>query len=252
MSEDIVKYWLELIKSKVGTGDTAKKAVMENFWMADPLEDGKRVRMVLLDNNYDSSGYGEIVPLSDLGTRFTPLPADFNPPRIDPNKLKADQITARAERHLAKNEFNSAEFEFNNALKINRENVRANFGLGKTYLALGEEEKAREMFTKLTNIEEVLSPEHKHIFNEFGMELRKIGMYGEAANHYDKALKLSPEDENLWFNKGRCLFENGKIKDAIAALRKSLELNPEFSDAKQFLCYIKQHMENKPKNKGLA
>jgi tetratricopeptide (TPR) repeat protein len=77
------------------------------------------------------------------------------------------------------------------------------------------------------------------------MELRRIGMYGEAANHYDRALKLSPDDENLWFNKGRCLFEDGKIQDAVAALRKSLVLNPEFSDAKQFLFYIKQQLGNK-------
>jgi tetratricopeptide (TPR) repeat protein len=247
MGEEIVKYWIELIKSKVGTGDTAKKAVMENFWMAEPLEDDKKIRMILLDSNYESSGYGEVVPLSDLGTRFTPLPADFIPPRIDPKKLKADQITARAERHLAKSEFNSAEFEFTNALKLNEENVRANFGLGKTYLALGETEKAKTMFTKLANIDEMLSAEHKHIFNEFGIELRRIGMYGEAANHYDKALKLSPDDENLWFNKGRCLFEDGKIQDAICALRKSLELNSELADAKQFILYIKQQLEHKPK-----
>lgn len=244
MSE-IVKYWVEIIHSKVGTGDTAKKATMENFWMAEVVGDGQRVKMTLLDDNYESTGYGEEVSLAELGQRFNALPADFKPPQKDPKIVKSDQITARAERHLANNELNSAEFEFSNALKLNEENVRANFGMGQTYLAMGETEKAKEAFTKLTTIDEVMSPDNKHIFNEFGIQLRKLGMFKEATQHYKKAIDLSPDDENLWFNQGRCLFESGKAKQAIDSLRKAMEINPEFSDAKQYLLYMKQNMNQK-------
>ena len=243
--DEIVKYWVEVIHSKVGTGDTAKKATMENFWMAEALDGGSRVKMTLLDDNYDSTGYGEEVNLSELGKRFNALPADFKPPRKDPQAIKSDQITARAERHLANNELNSAEFEFSNALKLNEDSVRANFGIGQTYLAMGEVEKAKSAFTKLATIDEVLSPDNKHIFNEFGIQLRKMGMFNEAAQHYKKALKLSPDDENLWFNQGRCLFEAGKAKDAIDSLRKATELKADFNDAKQYLLYMKQNMNKK-------
>ncbi len=239
---DIAKYWIEIIHSKVGTGDTAKKATMENFWIAEAVAGGEQVKMTLLDDNYSPTGYAEVVPLAELGKRFTALPANFKPPRKDPDQIKIDQITARAERHLAKNEYNSAEFEFSNALKLNEDNVRANFGLGQTYLGMGETEKAKEVFTKLVSIDEVLSPDNKHIFNEFGMQLRKLGMFDEAAGHYRKALTISTGDENLWFNMGRCLFEGGKPKEAVEALRKALTINGNFAEAKRYILYMKQNM----------
>ena len=236
------KYWLEIIHSKVGTGDTAKKATMENYWEAVSLPTGT-FKMILLDDNYQQTGYSEEVPASDLGARFTALPEDFEPPSKDLTKQQSDRITARAERHLAKQEYHSAEFEFNNALKLNESNVRANFGLGKTYLAMGETEKAKETFQKLAAIDAVLNVDNRHIFNEFGIQLRKMGMFDEALGHYERALSLSPEDENLWFNKGRCYFEAGKTKEALNALKKALEINKNFTDAKQFLLYMKQSLK---------
>ena len=236
------KYWLEIIHSKVGTGDTAKKATMENYWEAVSLPSGK-FKMILLDDNYQQTGYGEEVPASDLGTRFTALPEDFEPPTQDLAAQQSDRITARAERHLAKQEYNSAEFEFSNALKLNEKNVKANFGLGKTYLAMGETGKAKETFQKLATIDAVLELDNRHIFNEFGIQLRKMGMFDEALGHYEKALSVTPNDENLWFNKGRCYFEAGKSKDALAALKRALEININFEDARQFLLYMKQSLK---------
>lgn len=241
MSE-FVKYWIEIIHSKVGTGDTAKSAVMENFWLAEPQEDGSQIKMNLLNDNYEPTGYVEMVSTAALSQRFTPLPADYIPPRKDPDMIRVDQITARAERHLSKKEYNSAEYEFSNALKINEQSVRANFGLGQTYLGMGEVEKAKQVFSKLATIDEMMSLDNKHIFNEFGMQLRKLGMFKEASEHYEKAIQLSPGDENLWFNKGRSLFEEGNTKEAVEALRMALQINADFTDAKQFILYMKQNM----------
>ena len=247
MSADI-KYWKEVIHSKVGTGDTAKKAMMENYWQAEALEDGT-YKMTLLDNSYESTGYAEMVSAAELNNRFSPL-EEFNPKPKSQQETKSDQIAARAERHLAKNELNSAEFEFHNALKLNESNVRANFGLGKTYLAMGDEEKAKERFVKLSTIEEVLEPDNKHLFNELGMQMRKMGLFQEATAHYKRALELTEDDENLWFNQARCYFEADDLKNAVEALRKALTLNSNFDDAKQFLLYIKQQTENKAAGKA--
>ncbi len=147
-------------------------------------------------------------------------------------------MAARGERHLEANEFLSAEFEYNNALKLDEQNVRANFGLGKTYLASGQNDKAANVFRKLSTIEAVLEPQNKHIFNEFGMALRKMGLYVEAVRHYHRALSLTSGDENLWFNLGRALYEGGQHKQALGAVKKALDINPNFEEARQYLMGI--------------
>ncbi len=226
-------YYLESISSKVGTGDTAKAAKMENYWLLLGQE-GDQVRMELLDLNEERSGFIDLVPLEEFGKRFRHLP-DFVPKTISVQQRQADRLAARAERHLAENEFLSAEFEFSKAVKLHEENVRANFGLGKTYLALGDTEKAAAVFKKLGSIEAVLEPENKHIFNEFGIQLRKMGLYAEAARHYTRAINLSPGDENLWFNLGRALFEGGQKEKGRAAIKRALDINPALNEA---TCYL--------------
>jgi tetratricopeptide (TPR) repeat protein len=236
MGDDQVKsgaVYLERIKSKVGTGDTAKAAVMENYWIAEPQEDGS-IKMELLDNQDQPSGYCEVVDQEEMDKRFY-LVEGWQPKARDPKQEKADKLTARAERHLEKEEYLSAEFEYSNALKLDEENVRANFGLGKTYVAMGEPEKAKDMFGKLANIDAVLDPSNKHIFNECGIQLRKLGMHDEAIEYYRRALSLAKDDENLWFNFGRALWDGGYKDKAVSAIKQASVLNPDMAEAKAML-----------------
>jgi tetratricopeptide (TPR) repeat protein len=229
-------YYLERIQSKVGTGDTAKAARMENYWLLLGLE-GEMARMELLDIHEERSGFVELVALEDFWGRFQHQP-EFVPKKLSLGQQQADRLAARAERHLADNELLSAEFEFNKAIKLDEENVRANFGLGKTYLALGEPEKATQVFRKLSTVEAVLEPENKHIFNEFGIQLRKMGLYAEAVRHYTRAINLAPLDENLWFNLGRALYEGGQRERGLGAIKKALEMNPDLDEARKYLAVI--------------
>ena len=234
--EQIVEcgFYLESIRSKVGTGDTAKDSKMSNYYRCEVI-DQDYVRMHLLDNNDEPTGYSEKIKADQLGQRFSLVP-DFKPKeKPDPKKEQADKICSRAERHVANDELLSAEFEFNKALALDEESVRANFGLGQTYMAQGEDEKAKKVFEKLAKIEAIMEPRHKHIFNEFGMQLRKLGLYAEAAHHYGKALKVSPGDENLWFNLGRAFYEGGDMPKATNALSHALRINPEMTAARQLL-----------------
>ncbi len=236
-------YFLESISSKVGTGDTAKDAVMENYWHAKPLGNGM-FRLELLDMNDQPSGYAEEVSEKELETRFRFLP-DYTPRRATPKQQQADRIAARGERHLEKDEYLSAEYEFHKAIKLDEENVRANFGLGRTYLAMGDIVKAKEVFRKLSTIEAVLEPRNKFIFNEFGIQLRKMGMFEEAVRHYHRALLVEKFDENLWFNLGRALFEGGQGLAACKALAKALDLQPDFEAARQFLAVVEKACQEK-------
>lgn len=226
-------YYVEVITGTVGTGDTRRASRMENYYRAT-VTSQEKVRMELLDNQDLPTGYFEVVKVSDIGKRFVHKP-DFQPRQIDPKKEQADKICARADRHLDNQEYLSAEFEYGNALQLDEDSVRANFGLGKTYLAQGEGDKAKKAFQKLAEIEAIVQPQHKHIFNEFGMQLRKLGLYKEAAQHYSRALVISQEDENLWFNLGRALWEGGDRAKAANALSNALKLNPNLPEAKKLL-----------------
>lgn len=234
-------YYVERIKGKVGTGDTAKNATMENYWLASEITQGT-VRVELLDMHDELTGFVEYVPLDEFLRRFEYAPG-FAPRKTSVRQQQADRVAARAERHLEAKEYLSAEFEFSNAIKLDEQNVRANFGLGKTYLATGQVDKAANIFRKLSTIEAVLEPQNKHIFNEFGMNLRKMGLFVEAVRHYHRALTLAPGDENLWFNLGRALYEGGQVKQALGAVKKALEINPNFAEARQYLQGMMQRMQ---------
>ena len=227
-------YYLESIRGRVGTGDTTRDSEMKNYYRCSVINE-TRVRIHLLDNNDEPTGYSEEVEASELAERFEFLP-DFKPrEKADPKKERSNKICSRAERHMEKEEYLSAEFEYNKALALDEQSVRANFGMGQTYLAQGEPDKAKEVFKKLANIEAITEPRHKHIFNEFGMQLRKLGLFEDAVRHYSKALKISPDDENLWFNLGRALWESGDKPKASNALSNALRINPNMTAARQLL-----------------
>ncbi|MGD9124445.1 MAG: tetratricopeptide repeat protein [Desulfarculaceae bacterium] len=232
--------YLEVVASKVGTGDTAKDATMQNYWRASVKSD-EVIKMILLDNNDQPTTYSEDVNFEEFNKRFV-LQQDFQPRQVNLKKDMADKISSRAERHLEEKEYLSAEFEFSNALKHDDRNLRANLGLGKTYMATGDEEKAKEALKKLATIDEVFEPEQKHIFNDFAIQLRKLGMFKEAVQNYKRALELTQNDENLWFNLGRALFESGQYSPAVSALKRALKLNPEFEEAKAFIFAAQKKM----------
>jgi len=230
--------YLEKHQGKLGTGDTERNSVIETYWVAHPKGDGM-VLLELLDMNHQPSGYKETVDMAEFAKRFRHVP-DFHPEQLSPKERQADRHSARAERHLAEQEFLSAEYEFNRSLKVDEQNVRANFGLGQTYVAMGEPEKAKEQFKKLVEIDALLDPRHKHIFNEFGMQLRKLGMFAEAVKHYHKALQIERCDENLWFNLGRALIDGGLAEKGKAALDRALKINPNMPEAKVLLAALEK------------
>jgi tetratricopeptide (TPR) repeat protein len=133
-----------------------------------------------------------------------------------------------------------AKDEYQNVLNIDVENIRANFGLGLTYLALNQLDKGKYVFECLVNLDESFEEEHKHLFNEFGIGLRKKMLYDEAIAYYARAAELSPDDEHIHVNMARALFEKNDLENAFASLKKALRLNPALNEAVIFLDFLKR------------
>ncbi len=225
---------------KVGTGTTTRKSIHKSFWYCIELsqgEDAGKIEIQPLNSNYIPSGPKRIIEKEQFLAEFSPEP-EFYVATVFPRMREMNKTVARADRHRSNNELFSAEMEYNKALQVDEENVRANFGLGLTYLERNETDKAENIFTRLVKLDAAFEQEHKHLFNEFGIQLRKNKMYKEALEYYTRALELSDKDENLYYNIARAALENKDIDKAVDMLLKALELNPVMDEAIRFLMWL--------------
>jgi tetratricopeptide (TPR) repeat protein len=232
--------------AKVGTGTTSRKTIQKAYWYAEEKEpdaDGNVVVMVRpLNKNNVPSGQAEAVPKGDFLERFNPE-LEFYQKEVFPRMKELDSTLKRAEEQRAQGALYSAQFEYQSALTVDEENVRANFGLGLTYMERGETTKAGDIFERVVTLDAAFSPEHKHLFNEFGINLRKSKLLDQAVEYYERALKITDNDENLYYNIARAYFERGDRDDCLANLRKALEMRPGFEEAQKFLAYVEKQAE---------
>ena len=222
---------------KVGTGTTTKKTIQKAYWFADETEEGV-IFVQPLNNNYVPSGPKRTVEKEDFLSKFSPE-MEFYVQTVFPRIRELNKTVARADRHRKRGEHFSAEFEYGNALKVDEENVRANFGLGLTYLDRGQTEKADDVFNRLLKLDAAFEQEHKHLFNDFGINLRKNKMHQQSIENYQKAIELGDADENLYCNLARVYFDATKYAEAVDNLLKVLHMNPQHEVAIKFLEWMK-------------
>lgn len=221
---------------RVGTGTTTRKTIQKAFWFCEELADGN-VEVQPLNPNYVPSGPKKQVTREQFLSLFSPEP-EMYVSTVYPKMRELNKTVARGDRHRANKEYYSAEMEYGNALKVDEENIRANFGLGITYLERGESAKADNIFERLVRLDAAFESEHKHLFNEFGIKLRKNQMVDQAITYYERAMNLTSEDENLFYNLARAYLEKQKIDKSLDNLLKALELNPLLEPAVKFLLWL--------------
>lgn len=223
----------------IGFGGT-KRRVKQNVFAYVKEEDDGKLSVQPLNAKLVPMGDRTFISREELLSSYLPEPALYLN-TVLPNIIRMEEAVARGDAARAKGELYTAEHDYKTALEYNEEHVRAVFGLGLVYLERGDDENAINIFHKLVKIDAAFNEEHKHLFNEFGIKLRKRKLYPQAMKFYARAHQLSRNDEHLLFNLGRTLFEKGKPTIAIRFLRKSLEINPLFEESRNFL----KHLEGK-------
>lgn len=242
--QEIVRDGAERIKgvfstqtvAKVGTGTTQRRTIQKTYWDVEEQDDGS-ISVQPLNRNYVPSGPKRSVERDDFLAKFNPEP-EFYVSTVYPAIKEMDGAIVRGEKHRERGAAYSAEFEYKQAMAIDEENVRANFGLGLTYLDRGDQVKANDIFERLVGLEAAFETEHKHLFNDFGINMRKNKMYDQALQYYLRAEELVKNDEHLYHNIARCYFEKGNVEGCKKYLLKSLELNPDLEVSKQFWAYL--------------
>jgi tetratricopeptide (TPR) repeat protein len=227
--------------SQVGTGTTQRKTVQKAYWFAEesePDNDGTRVIQVRpLNSKNVPTGPKEPVTLPDFLARFSPE-IEFYHAEVFPRMRELDDTIVRAEEQRDQGAYYSAQFEYEAALGLDVQNVRANFGLGLTYMARGDAEKAADIFKRVVALDAAFAPEHKHLFNEFGISLRKSGLTDQAVEYYTRALAITEDDENLFYNIARAYCERGDETECRENLQRALELAPDMEVALRFMEFL--------------
>lgn len=222
---------------KVGTGTTTRKTVQKTFWFVE--QHGDVIECQPLNTNYVPSGPKRKISMEDLIAKFSPEP-EFYMNSVYPKMQELQQSIKQGDKYRENGEGFAAEYEYSRALKVDEDNVRANFGIGLTYLERGDAGKAQDIFERLVKLDAAFEPQHKHLFNEFGINLRKNKMLAESREYYARALQLSPKDENLNMNMARVLLESKDLEGCVDYLLEALRLAPRHEPSLKFMSWLIQ------------
>ncbi len=113
------------------------------------------------------------------------------------------------------------------ALALDLKNILWQIHRAKVYLILGQKTDAAEIATRLAK------KQYKdvQICGELALILNKLQNYSAAEDFYQQAIKLSPNDSQLYFNLASIQRYLGHIEDTEFSLNKAIELDPKDFEA---------------------
>lgn len=229
-------------KSWVGHGTTRRSHDLRIYYLAE-RDGGEEIDLRRLSPTW--------VPIEDW-LRKTPV-AEFRLMRPEPliyfNKvlpaMKAlETALDKGDSHLEAGRHDRAAAFYREAAAYSPDNVRACFGLGLSSLHLGEVDNAQRVLGQILELDQAFSPCYKHLFNEFGISLRRNGLHREALKFYVKAMRLGGSDEHLLFNVARLLYDMRDFCRTACVLDKALRLNPEFDAARRMRSRVAAMADN--------
>ncbi|MBQ7585760.1 MAG: hypothetical protein IJU40_05885, partial [Desulfovibrionaceae bacterium] len=128
--------------------------------------------------------------------------------------------------------------------KAREEALRSNFEEAcKNLSQPTERNKALRAIKKIATQEEGIVPEHKHMFRDFSVSLRKKSLPEVALLFATRNLKLSPNDDHAHFNVARIYAVMERFDDAIKELNTAMSMEVEEEDKaiyRRMLAYIEQ------------
>jgi ATP-dependent DNA helicase RecG len=75
-----------------------------------------------------------------------------------------------------------------------------------------------------------LKPDNPNIWFNKGAALRRLSRYEEALISFGKAIELKPDNPNIWFNKGAALRRLSRYEEALVSYDKAIELKSDDPD----------------------
>ena len=209
-----------------GKGTTLRGHGSVNYWLV--RQTGECVYGVRgVDGDYLPFGDESTIQAEELITHYTPEVAVFED-RLLPALRQSDLLY----------DLRQGPGAYRSALAMDEPNVRGLFELGMEYLLAKRAGRGRNLLNELLRVKTPFPGKNQFLFNEFGINLRKIGFPEGAVICYRRALKYTDVDDHLFYNLARAYYEQGQWWDCMNALSSCFDLNPELPLARDLVILI--------------
>jgi tetratricopeptide (TPR) repeat protein len=145
---------------------------------------------------------------------------------VDPNNEVA--LVNLGLAHLGSGEYAEARSWFRRAVASNPENLKALVNISFAYLQQGQTDSAAAYIEQATHIE----PNDAGLWVNLGGIYRAKGMFEKAGEAYESAVSLEPDNVVALFGMAAVMAQQGRRQDSISILRRILEIDPEFNQAR--------------------
>ncbi len=132
---------------------------------------------------------------------------------------------------------------FNMRATIKEEDMRRKFNKAMDKVQKHGIMASKATLSALLSSQKDIVTGHKHMFTEFGIELRKQGQYGLAEKAFQKAYDLNREDPNVLFNLGRLFYETKRNDMALQYLNAAVRIQENHEEALILIKRIKERFE---------
>jgi tetratricopeptide (TPR) repeat protein len=222
--------------NKLGLGETARATARSVYYYAERTAAGS-LFVQPLNADFHPSGRKRNLTLEEFLDGYRPEPLVYYN-RVKPSMDGVEQNLEKGDGLMEAGKPEAAQRCYAQALEVDDGNIRGMFGLGLAYLASGKNDDALEILGRIMHLEMAFAPEHTHLFNRFGIQMRKAGMLPQALDYYNKALALNAGDEHLHFNVCRIHYELEDYHEAARCVSTALSLNSGFTEAERMLAHL--------------
>jgi cellulose synthase operon protein C len=151
----------------------------------------------------------------------------------------AGESLARAKAALQRGDGIAAEADLARAIAAGAERAEVAAAMGEAQLIQGQLGKAREWLAE----GEFVQNEAAHGWRMLGLLERREGNLAAAAQAYEQALELAPDDPQLWVDIGRLRYVAGEHLPAIEAADRALAAGPDHPRALEFRAELARDAE---------
>lgn len=227
--------------SSTGAGSNLPHAPSNKlYWLVRSLENGDLTIQPLVEREWRLTGSARPISVRELQS------GEYKP---EPD-LYRDQVLPRL--HAQAGDAPLADFSKSSALQPGSATISGSdeietrlrdlFGQARQMLDNGKLDNANLLFKQILGQDTHAQHQHRHVFNEFGIDMRKRNLRPQAIDFYTKALELCGDqsDENLHFNLARVLFEEDRYLACTQQLFKALRLDPDNWAVLRFLGWMQK------------
>jgi len=129
----------------------------------------------------------------------------------------------QGELFLKQGDYQQAVNLFNQTIALAKNFSMGHLSLAKAYQALSQLDNAE---TALLQAQKLM-PSNNFVLTKLGVFYYSQGYYLKAIRYFEQLSKQAPNNHIAYLNISACYYLSGDIKQAIVAVRKSLEIKPE-------------------------